>query len=34
VVMVKGFGRRPFATVGLRLGPALESLPRRKPRGG
>ena len=31
---VKGFGRRPFATVGLRPGPALESLPRRKPRGG
>jgi hypothetical protein len=32
--LVKGFGRRPFATVGLRPGPALESLPRRKPRGG
>src|SRR5271165_1162886 len=32
--MVKGFGRRPFATLGLRPGPALESLPRRKPRGG
>jgi hypothetical protein len=32
--MVKGFGRRPFATVGLGPGPALESLPRRKPRGG
>src|SRR5271165_1777680 len=31
---VKGFGRRPFATLGLRPGPALESLPRRKPRGG
>ena len=31
---MKGFGRRPFATVGLRPGPALESLPRRKPRGG
>src|SRR5208283_5133281 len=31
---VKGFGRRPFATVGLGPGPALESLPRRKPRGG
>ena len=30
----KGFGRRPFATVGLGPGPALESLPRRKPRGG
>src|SRR5208337_4626357 len=27
---VKGFGRRPFATVGPRPGPALESLPRRK----
>ena len=31
---VKGFGRRPFATVGLGPGPALESLPRRKPWGG
>jgi len=31
---VKGFGRRPFATVGLGPGPAPESLPRRKPRGG
>ena len=30
----KGFGRRPFATVGLGPGPALDSLPRRKPRGG
>ena len=30
----KGFGRRPFATVGLGPGPAFESLPRRKPRGG
>src|SRR5271165_3352345 len=34
LALVKGFGRRPFATVGLRSGPALESLPRRKPRGG
>ena len=32
--LVKGFGRRPIATVGLGPGPALESLPRRKPRGG
>ena len=32
--MVKGFGRRPFETVRLRPGPAPESLPRRKPRGG
>src|SRR6185312_3793912 len=32
--LVKGFGCRPFATVGLGPGPGLESLPRRKPRGG
>jgi hypothetical protein len=31
--VVKGFGRRPFATVGLGPGPALESLPRSEDRG-
>ena len=31
---MKGFGRRPIARVGRAPGPALESLPRRKPRGG
>ena len=31
---VKGFGRRPLRTVVRDRGPASESLPRRKPRGG
>ena len=31
---MKGFGCRPSVTVGLGRGPASESLPRRKPRGG
>ena len=32
--LVKGFGRRPFATVGTAPGAGAKSLPRRKPRGG
>ena len=33
--MVKGFGRRPLAGRSCGIGgPAFESLPRRKPRGG